>query len=962
MEASTTMESPSRLAFSLPFDPARLYRARLRIRDYLHGHGVAEQAVEDVVLSLEEAMTNAMLHSGAADDLEVGLWFRGADVMVEVVDHGQGFDVETFDPGRVPDPLKPGGRGLFIISRLMDELELSSSPGLRVRAAKHEVLDQDRQQPAGRESDLLPGDLDYRDKRRRALLEEIDEAFVAVDWEYRVVFLNEAAARFIGPPEQLLGRPLWQTGGSADPVITAAVREAMQLGRSAVVEHELPGAPGRWLESRVYPTTSGVSVFIRDVTGRKLTEEQLRQSEARYRLVTENISDVIFLLDVEEDRFLYISPSVERLRGYTPAEVLLQSGMDALAPASQEYIRRVMPGRLAEFNAGIVRSHVDRIEQTTVWGRTVWTETTTRYARNEKTGHVEVFGASRDITRRLEIESELVRTIDERSGVLDELESERERLRAVLATMQESIDIWSADGRLLEVNEAGMRMHGCSSREEVLRLLSGPDSVVMRELDGSRVRPEDMPATRALRGERFSDWELRVEVPATGVSFVGSYTGAAVLDREGEVTLGVVTARDITATYEARQAVARELVTSRLLLDAAHRFSQSLDMSGVLHAFAGVIAEATGKTRAVLAVRDAERDELVVFGGEGGDVMPAGTRIAVRSLPAGVRLALTEGRPVAVDYEEPGVPKESRARAQAMGTRLALHVPLVVGEEVVSLIRLDRPGERREFTAGELRLVEGIAAQAAIAFERAQLYEAERDIASQLQRSFLHPLPDLARLEVGLVEAPASEPGLIGGDFWDVFELSDGRVVAIVGDVAGKGIPAAGLTETVRSTMRAFAEVSGSPAFILDRTNQLLPERSAEDLFVTALVLVIDTVQGRVRLASAGHPPPLHLSAWSCSAVAVPFGPPLGTFPAEYDAAQELVEPGDSLVLYTDGVTEARRGRELFGEGRLCRSLGEMYQRPAQETAAALRDAAEAFGGPLRDDLEVLVLKLKGQS
>ncbi len=240
------------------------------------------------------------------------------------------------------------------------------------------------------------------------------------------------------------------------------------------------------------------------------------------------------------------------------------------------------------------------------------------------------------------------------------------------------------------------------------------------------------------------------------------------------------------------------------------------------------------------------------------------------------------------------------------------------------------------------------------------LYESEKRIATTLQQSFLHELPELSDLEVGLVEAPASEPGLIGGDFWDLFELPGQRVVAIVGDVAGKGIPAAGMTETVRSTLRAFAHVEPEPAFILHETNELLIARHVEeDLLVTALVLVIDCTNGEVTMASAGHPGPAHIHAGSVTTINPEYGLPLGGLPGDYRAFRFTLDRDDALVLYTDGVTEARCGTRLFGESGLLSSLRTLAERPADQVAQGVRDAAQAFCGTLRDDLEVLVLRLK---
>lgn len=137
------------------------------------------------------------------------------------------------------------------------------------------------------------------------------------------------------------------------------------------------------------------------------TERVLRDSEKRYRLLADYVTDVLWVLDLETRRFCLVSPAVERLRGFTVAEVLAQ-GMDAaLTPASREHIQQLLPERLARFHAGQRESFVDELEQPCKDGATVWTEVTTCYVLNEENGHGEVYGVSRDITERRHIEQQL---------------------------------------------------------------------------------------------------------------------------------------------------------------------------------------------------------------------------------------------------------------------------------------------------------------------------------------------------------------------------------------------------------------------------------------------------------------------------------------------------------------------------------------------------------------------------
>ena len=240
----------------------------------------------------------------------------------------------------------------------------------------------------------------------------------------------------------------------------------------------------------------------------------------------------------------------------------------------------------------------------------------------------------------------------------------------------------------------------------------------------------------------------------------------------------------------------------------------------------------------------------------------------------------------------------------------------------------------------------------------ATLLAEQRRIATTLQESFKHPLPDVAGIELGVVSQTAYEPELIGGDFSEVFELPDGRIVVLIGDVAGKGIKAAGLTETVRSMVRAFSAIDPSPAFVLAKTNEVLLRYDPEEPHVTAFLAVLDPQSGHLSYASAGHPAPLHLSPFSCRPLGVGFGSPLHSFPGPYQEEHLRLSLDDYLLLYTDGVTEARRGEEEFGEERLIEVARRLRGASAQEVAEGVRAAALEFAGSLRDDLQVVCLRL----
>ncbi len=278
--------APPRLHFSLAPEPSRLLRARERIRDYLTLYSSDQTVVNDLVLAVEEACTNAIRHSGSDQAIELLLETEAGTIQAIVKDQGRGFDVGAFDSERTPDPLLDHGRGLFLMARLCDELVLSRDGGLEVRLVKRAgLIDGGRE--VGFERALLPsGDGRASTNRRRALLDEIGEGFDALDWEYRYVYVNAVSLRRMGKSlDELLGRTPWEVFPALEgSQLLKAYREAMELGRPAVIEHRSV-VDGQWLEARVYPTTMGASCYYRGIDERKATERSLEHSRRRTELL-----------------------------------------------------------------------------------------------------------------------------------------------------------------------------------------------------------------------------------------------------------------------------------------------------------------------------------------------------------------------------------------------------------------------------------------------------------------------------------------------------------------------------------------------------------------------------------------------------------------------------------------------------------------------------------------------------
>ncbi len=376
------------LRFELPLEPARLLRARERIRDYLRLLCTDDAVIDDVVFCLTEACTNVIRHSGASAAMDVSVRFTGDAVVTEVVDRGRGFDIDALDLTRLPDVMGTGGRGLFLMARLMDELHVEVDHGVRLRMEKrglHESCPVSRFESAT--GDLQPVE-EHRETRLRALLEEIDEGFLAMDWGYRYVYVNALAAEIGGKaPEELIGRTpfeLWPE--LLGTPLETHYREAMELGKPSVFERLSP-VTHSWLETRVYPTSAGISAYLRRIDDRKRVEREreglivdLRRSERRLRATFEQAAVGVAHVALD-GRFLRVNERFCQMLGYTREELegrrfqeithpddlkaqlerveALESGAAASAPMDKRYLRRDGRELWASLTMSLVRAGDD---------------------------------------------------------------------------------------------------------------------------------------------------------------------------------------------------------------------------------------------------------------------------------------------------------------------------------------------------------------------------------------------------------------------------------------------------------------------------------------------------------------------------------------------------------------------------------------------------------------------------
>jgi len=295
--------------------------------------------------------------------------------------------------------------------------------------------------------------------------------------------------------------------------------------------------------------------------------------------------------------------------------------------------------------------------------------------------------------------------------------------------------------------------------------------------------------------------------------------------------------------------------------------------------------------------------------------------------------------------------------AAAEGLSSLVAVPLLArGQSVGVILVLARP--TAAFTSSEVDLLRTFASQAALAIDTARRFSREHHAASVLRESILPSrLPSIEGVRASSIYLPSGTESEIGGDYYDLFTTPEGRIIITIGDVCGKGITAATKTSMLKHTIRGMATAGLKPASILRELNTMIVDAHDPSGIVTLWVGELDRSTGELLFANGGHPPGMLLHQEDRRVVELaPTGPLIGAVAtAQWLEELVVIQPGDTLLLYTDGVTEARNGNGFFSEARVKRVLRAGGD-PSSVTQHLL-DAITTYAcGRLRDDAAILAI------
>jgi PAS domain S-box-containing protein len=553
-----------------------------------------------------------------------------------------------------------------------------------------------------------------------------------------------------------------------------------------------------------------------------------------------------------------------------------------------------------------------------------------------------------------------------------ELRDSHIQLEAILGGVADSVTAQAPDGSLIYANDAAARLLGLDSAAELLaadmRAIMARYELLME--DGRPFPFDELPGRRALAGEDPAPALVRYRNVETGEERWSQIKATAIRDESGTPVLAINVIEDVTDQREREE-------TQRFLADVGAALAASLDIDATFPVVASLAARQIADWCAIEVFEPHGGARTIGFGhaqpegaGHAEELMrryPLGRQLAGPSGEARLRADLTDAELDAIARDP-----EHLSLLRMLRPRSAVAVPLRVRGRTLGMISLITAESRRRLDDDDLLLAEVFAGRCALALDNARLYDERSRIARTLQESLLPPLlPELPGLDVAARFRAAGAGLEVGGDFYDLFQVGEAGWAVAIGDVCGKGTGAAAVTALARYTVRAAAMRQDDPSQILALLNEALLTQREDRRFATVLYgCVSGNGNGHgapvsFEFASGGHPLPLVLTAENGGAheVGAP-GTLLGVVGNPSLRSERVsLDPGDAVVLYTDGVTDAGAPDQIFTPEQLSAAVGSTTGLDADTIAEqVLRTALGAVDGEPRDDIAIIVLKVPDQA
>ena len=789
------------------------------------------------------------------------------------------------------------------------------------------------------------------EERFRLLMENIlDYAIFLTDSEGRVADWNAGAERILGyRADEILGREgalIFTPEDRARGVPQREMATALEEGRADDERWHLRRDGRRFFASGVMTPLRdengrlrGFSKILRDVTDRKKVGDELRASEQRYRSLIAATAQIVWTASTSGE-FDVPQAQWSDFTGQTFDQCQGWGWLTAVHPDDQ--------WRTAE-----------------AWSTAVTTRTSygVEHRLQRHDGIYRLMDAR--AVPVLEADGTLREWVGVHADVTEQrLAEARRRFLAEAGTLMAAsldyeqtldsvanlavptladwcmVDLMGTDGRLSRVatghSDAAQRER---ARQWEAQFPSAPDAPngppnVVRSGRSELVTeiPDALLAANALDEEHLRllrEWSPRSYICVPLLARGRTLGAITLVMAESERHYEVV---DLELAEDLARAAALAVDNARLYDDTRARAEReelinkigrtlrgSLDPNEILEMVTAAVGDALGVSRCTWVRINPARDAFEIapqqYAAPG--VATAAAVFPLSLYPPELLREWASGRMVAIGDTETDPRGAFVRNLTATRARAFIAAPVLMRGQWAGLFVVQQTDRPRAWKPDEVLLMTSLADMLALALENARQYTREHHVAEMLQAAFLPDIPDhLSGLDLAKAYSPGLQEAQVGGDLYDAFPLPDGRVGLVIADVSGKGLGAAVQTATVKYSLRAFAAEAASPALVLRRLNRTLRNDVSNlgEHFVTLFYAVYDPQTGRLTYASAGHEAQIIKRVSGGVTLLFPNGPILGLMEHRYDQDMDYLHPGDALVLFTDGLTEARAAatRELL--------------------------------------------------
>ena len=785
----------------------------------------------------------------------------------------------------------------------------------------------------------------------KALVDETPAGVTVRDLTGRMIYCNKACAVLYGfdTPQQMIGTTFEDV---MDPEFVEQFRQHMfplilqgpwssdvRLVRRDGTAVDVKATTSLFRDDEGHPVA--VYSILMDISQLKQVEGTLRTKEEFLRRRYDAISAGMIVTD-SQGRIAYANNAAGDILGLSPEQMLATTAHDSI----WQFVREDgSPLPLDEFPPYVairtgkpVRGEVVGV----VSGEPPshhWIVLNCEPILDPATGKVtEIIDTFVDITERKQAEQALA-------------ESE-ERYRSLVDT---------ADAVIFRIDPQGrpIALYGCVAERTGYSIAEFMENPLLWR---ARIHPDDLERVGASYQEIASTGEpkaieMRIVQRSGAILWVRTHNTPR-YDGEGNLLYFDAVGLDISERVEAQQREARRAAGMVALADVSQAFASSLDAQHILDSATQRLCNALGSVSLGITFEPSNGRLLHL-----STCCPRGRD--TENLDRAIERTSTtiddvfgpEGAKPRLVTDMRSVSRVGARFVDAAGLGPGIVAPVTAGEGAIGILAGARP-HGQEFDHEDLWFLTEIASHASAALASADLYKRQAHIAETLQRSLMPGKPVIECLDVATLYSPAPGEIEVGGDFLDIFPLDNDRVGLVVGDVSGKGLEAAIHTAEAKYMLRAFVHQNSDPSYVMSSLNQALYSFLPDETFITLTYFVIDAHQHTISYVNAGHEISLVLCRdYNALKEIRPSGPVLGVMTnAIYDIGYVPLEPDDTLVSYTDGVTDVRIDGDRFGYDRLRDAVAVAPPGDAQSLMDYVMSEVQSCGPCTQTDDQVIVV------